>query len=267
MLNVHIRHVSSSDGTLDHFRALKDVEQRRAGSFIAESELVVQRVLRTDLSIRSLLIHQNRLERLRGDIEEHVRRREPFPVLVAPAADIDSVLGFPLPRGVLALVQRPPLRTLSDVLATARRVVVLEDVVDPDNVGAIFRHCAAFGADAVIISESSGDPLYRKALRSSMGWALHVPWTRLPDRAPIGETLRGHGFVTYAFTPAGKVDVRDPSLRHIERLALVFGAETNGLSLEALASCDATIRIIIDPAIDSLNVATSAALAMFELFR
>lgn len=251
-----------ADVRLDPFRSLKDVGQRQRGLFIIESERVLERSLTLGLTIEALLVTPSRWRRLSGGLNENV-----LAAFVAEPDVVDATVGFPLHRGVVALARRPAPLDVNVLLAASRRVVVLEDVVDPDNVGSVFRHAAAFGADAVLLSEHAGDPLYRKAVRTSMGWVLDVPWVRIAERDDLIGTLHRHGFVTLAFTPSGDKDLRALMSSMDERLAIVLGAESDGLLDSTMAACRERVRIDIAPHVDSLNVATAAALGMFELFR
>lgn len=255
---------TSDDPLVDRFRGLKDAEQRSAGRFIIESERVLERTTQLGISLDSVLITPARFRRL-SELLSNVGGA----VFVAEPDVINDVLGFPLHRGVVALAHRRPPVPLEPLLANANRIVVLEDVVDPDNVGAIFRHAAAFAANAVVLSEHAGDPLYRKAVRTSMGWVLDMPWTRTLGGCNHVEVLRRAGFTTLALTPAGDTDIRAvrPVGNAPGRLAILLGAEADGLTRDTMAACDFRVRVPISPHVDSLNVATTAAIAMFELFR
>ncbi len=252
-----------SDRRVDMYRNLKDVAQRVNGCFIAESELVLERVLGSDLEIASAFVTDQRYGRLAARFASHAD----FAVFVASAAVLDAVVGFPMHRGVLALVRRPALPSPDALLRSASRVVVLEDVVDPDNVGSIFRHAAAFSADAVLLSAHAGDPLYRKAVRTSMGRVLDVPYARVGDRDELLEVLRRNGLTSFAFTPRGTTDLRELATHGLSRVATLFGAEAPGLRDATIGGANWSVRIPINPTIDSLNVATAAAIAMYELFR
>jgi tRNA G18 (ribose-2'-O)-methylase SpoU len=262
MLTVAI--TNASDERVSAYRNLKDVGQRVNGCFIAESELVLERVLESDLEIVSAFVTDQRY----GRLAERFAGRPDVAVFVAAPPVLDGVVGFPMHRGVLALVRRPVLPSADVLVRSASRVVVLEDVVDPDNVGSIFRHAAAFGADAVLLSLQAGDPLYRKAVRTSMGRVLDVPYARVGVHEDLLDVLRRNGLRSLALTPRGTRDLRDlgPGLGTV-RVATMFGAEASGLRAATIDGADWSVRIPIDPAIDSLNVATAAAIAMYELFR
>jgi tRNA G18 (ribose-2'-O)-methylase SpoU len=195
---------------------------------------------------------------------------DPVRVYVAEPAVLEAITGFHVHRGALASMHRPPLPTVADVLAGARggqgarRVAVLEDVVDHTNVGAAFRSAAAIGVDAVLVTPRCADPLYRRSVRVSMGTVFQVPWTRI-DPWPSGiETLRAAGFVTAALALSDdsiSLDVLETDAP--ERLALVLGAEGDGLKPATIAAADLTVRIPMAGGVDSLNVAAAAAVAFW----
>lgn len=191
-----------------------------------------------------------------------------FPVFVCEQPILEAIVGFPLHRGCLAICYRPELARADVLLRDANTVVVLDDVVDPDNIGSLFRHVAGFGADAVVLSAHAGDPLYRKSVRASMGWVLEVPHTRLPSRESLLPTLDGLGFITIALTPRKDA----PTLRSVvellrptDRVALLLGAEAPGLTDHTIANATYQARIPMTEHVDSLNVATAGALALYEL--
>ncbi len=252
------------DPRVADYRDLKDAARRRVGSFIAESELVIRRLLGSRHAVTSLLLTPQRRDRLRADLPSGV------PVFVAEQPVLDALVGFPLHRGALALAERGPLPPVASVLEGARVVLALEDVVDPDNVGSVFRHVAGFGADAVLLSPHAGDPLYRKAVRSSMGWSLHVPWTRVGEGEwpRILDHLRADGWRIVATTPAAPaVELWRLGLGADQRVVVLLGSEHAGLSTAGLAAADVRVRIPMAPGVDSLNVATTAALVLYELRR
>jgi tRNA G18 (ribose-2'-O)-methylase SpoU len=265
------------------FRNVKDAASRLAGVFLAESELVIGRVFDSGYSIEAMLVSTGRFERLASRIaqaqEAHraraaqsARATPPgdagFAVFVCEQPILEAIVGFPLHRGCLAICHRPELPSADVLLRQANTVVALDDVVDPDNIGSVFRHVAGFGADAVVLSAHAGDPLYRKSVRASMGWVLEVPHTRLPTRESLLPTLHGLGFVTIALTPR-----RDaPTLRSVvellrptDRVALLLGAEAPGLTDQTIANATYQARIPMTEHVDSLNVATAGALALYEL--
>ena len=189
-----------------------------------------------------------------------------IPVYVGEHSTIESLTGFHLHRGALAAMHRPTLPAVADVVRGARRVVVLEDIVDHTNVGAIFRSCAGLGVDAVLVTPRCADPLYRRSIRVSMGTVFQVPWTRI-DPWPGGiRTLQADGFVTAALALSEDSVPLDVFSRNApERLALVLGTEGDGLGRRTLGEVDVTVTIPMAGGVDSLNVAAAAALASWEL--
>jgi tRNA G18 (ribose-2'-O)-methylase SpoU len=252
------------DERVADYRHLTDAGWRRQleaehGLFVAEGRLVIRQVLRHRLRVRSILLARNRQESLAGDLAGI-----DVPVYVAEPAVLEAVAGFHAHRGVLAAVERPALRPPEDVVASARLVAVLEDVNDHENLGAVFRNAAGLGVGAVLLSPGCCDPLYRRAVRVSMGHVLSVPWTRL-EPWPAGlEWLRRRGFALLALTPdpsAEPLAAAPPALR----LAVLLGAEGPGLSPGALAAADRRLRIPLAGGVDSLNLASAAAIAFHWL--
>lgn len=233
-------------------------EGARAGVFIAEGELVIERALRLGYRMRSLLLLESRVDRFRPLAPEGV------PVYAASNALMRSITGFSVHRGVLASFDRKPLPDVADVVRSARRVVVLEDVNNHTNVGAIVRSASALGVDALLLDPNSCDPLYRRSLRISMGEALSLPHARI-EALPAGlAALRAAGFALVALTPdAGAVDIADVATEG--RIALLLGTEGAGLSGAVLAEADVLARIPLVPGVDSLNVAAAAAIAFYAL--
>lgn len=263
------------DPRIASFRNVKDAASRSSGLFLAESELVIARIFDSGCLIKALLATPNRFDRLAARIdvaqlaqaERHGRNAE-FSVFVCEQNTLDTIVGFPLHRGCLAICQRPELPPVELLLRGTKTVMVLDDVVDPDNIGSVFRHVAGFGADAVVLSAHAGDPLYRKSVRASMGWVLEVPYARLATPETLLPSLHDLGFVTIALTPR-----RDaPTLRSVvdglgptHRVALLLGAEAPGLSDSIIANATYQARIPMTEHVDSLNVATAGALALYEL--
>jgi tRNA G18 (ribose-2'-O)-methylase SpoU len=252
----------------DYF-ALTDVALRTKveparGLYLAESEKVIRRALAVGHRPRSFLMAQRWLT----DLADLVARAESdkVPVYVAAAGVIEAMTGFHLHRGALASMHRPPLVPPEVLLRNASRVVILEDIVDHTNVGAIFRSAAALGVDAVLITPRCADPLYRRAVRVSMGTVFQVPWTRL-DVWPGGlKVLRDNGFTVAAFALAdGAASLDDLASKQPERLAVIFGTEGDGLSRRAVAGADLVVKIPMAPGVDSLNVAAASAVAMWAL--
>ena len=250
---------------LDDFLRLTDVALRRrlepaGGLYLAESTKVIERALRAGHRPRAVLTRDAWLPQLEPLLE-------PFPdvpVYVGGDAELEQVTGFHLHRGALASMHRPALPPLEAVLAGARRVVVLEDVVDHTNVGSVFRSVAGIGADAVLVTPRCADPLYRRSVRVSMGTVLQVPWTRLPEWREAAPALHGAGFRIAALALAdGAVSLDELAADPPERLALVLGTEGDGLSRGALAVADTVVRIPMQHGVDSLNVAAAAAVAVW----
>jgi len=234
----------------------------RDGIFIAEGELVVERALSLGYRMRSLLLLEQRVERFGGLAPEGV------PVYLATAELMRSITGFSVHRGVLAAFDRKPLPDVASLVRDARRVVVLEDVNNHTNVGAIVRSASALGIEALLLDPTSCDPLYRRSLRISMGEALSLPHART-DALPGGlAPLRAAGFVLAALTPGeASTDIADVAAAEHERLALLLGTEGPGLSPAVLAEADVRVRIPLAAGVDSLNVAAAAAIAFYALRR
>lgn len=259
-----------SDPRLDDYRNVPDPDLLRArGIFIAEGRLVVRRLLEEPrFRTRSVLLTQAAYAAL-ADI---VASRPDLLVYIVTQEAMNEVTGFNIHRGCLAIGERPPALQWTDVVQDASVVVVLERVSNADNVGGIFRSAAAFGANAVLLGPGCADPLYRKAIRTSMGAALHVPFAGMPDWPEDLARLQNAGFRLLALTPNSEApplerigDVRQhPSRR---KVALMIGHEGEGLSAEAIAAADVCVRIPMAASVDSLNAATAAAIGLYELTR
>ena len=252
---------------LEDYAGLTDVVLRRlsepaGGLYIAESPKVIARALAAGHRPRSVLVQEQWLAGLEALLDGH----DDVPVFVGDAELLESLTGYNLHRGALASMHRPPLRPVSDVIADARRIVVLEDIADHTNVGAIFRSVAGIGADAVLISPRCADPLYRRSVRVSMGTVLQVPWTRLPEWPVAAPLLHDAGFQIAALALAdGAVTLDDYARTAPERLALVLGSEGDGLSRHALEAADTVVTIPMKHGVDSLNVASASAVALYTL--
>jgi tRNA G18 (ribose-2'-O)-methylase SpoU len=243
---------------LDDFRDLSRADRRPdrpggRGLVLAEGTVVVRRLLDSPYPPRALLGVPRRIEELGPELAGL-----DVPAFVADAPTMAAVVGFHLNRGVLASADRAPAPTLEDLLARARRVAVLEAVNDHENLGALFRNAAALGVDAVLLAPGCADPLYRRSVRVSMGHVLRVPFLAESWPVLVG-ALRAAGFVLAALTPAG--DVPPAALAGEDRVALLLGAEGPGLTDEALALADHRVGIPMASGVDSLNVATAAAVA------
>jgi len=252
------------DPRLADYVRLTDVHLRRSleaahGLFIAEGDKVIRRAIAAGYPVRSFLVADDKLGTI-TDVAELVDA----PLYVLPAEQAQQLTGYRVHRGALASMQRLPLPAPADVLAAARRVVVLEDIVDHANVGAVFRSVAALGFDAVLLAPRCADPLYRRAVKVSMGAVLQVPYARLTDWRDGLAGLRAAGFRLLALTP-------DPVAAPIEtaqrgdRLALLIGTEGTGLSGRWTAAADQAVRIPMSRGVDSLNVACAAAIACYLL--
>lgn len=234
------------------------------GLFIAESPLVIGRALNAGCVPVSLLTEP---KHALGKGRELIERCGDVPVFAAEEAVLCELTGFHLTRGMLCAMRRPELRSPEEVCEGARRVAVLENVMNPTNLGAIFRSAAALDIDAVLLTAQGSDPLYRRALRVSMGNVFLVPWAYLPEGDWPG-FLRGLGFKTAALAlREDSLDIGDPRLLMEERLALVLGTEGDGLCHETIAKCDYTVRIPMSHGVDSLNVAAASAVAFYQLTR
>lgn len=252
-----------ADARLVDYSHQTDVALRKArgtehGLYIAESALVLERAIRAGHVPRSVLA-------LGNSVDEAVRLvGDDVPIYSGSSELLEELTGYLLHRGLIAAMNRPVLPSPESLLSTAKRVIILENVADPTNVGAIFRSVGAIGADAVFVTPRCSDPFYRRSIRVSMGTVLQVPWTRLGDWTSTRRLLAASGFqiAALALTPDA-VSLRDfvaPG-----KLALVLGAEGDGLTPEALAAADTIVQIPMAHGIDSLNVAATAAVAMWAL--
>jgi len=264
-----------ADPALRDFTRLTDVALRRllepeGGLYLAESTKVIERAIRAGHRPRAVLTRAEWLPQL----EPLLAPFPDVPVHVGDDAVLEQLTGFHLHRGALASMHRPELPEAAELLAgpasasggSARRIVIIEDVVDHTNVGAIFRSAAGLGVDAVLVTPRCADPLYRRSVRVSMGTVLQVPWTRLPEWREAGPLLHDAGFTIAALALSDRAEdldvlAADPP----ERLALVLGTEGDGLSRAALTVADRHVRIPMAHGVDSLNVAAAAALAVWAV--
>ncbi|MEO7267632.1 MAG: RNA methyltransferase [Knoellia sp.] len=258
-----------TDDRVRDYVSLTDVALRRRteperGLYIAESEKVIRRALAAGHRPRSYLMAERWLTDL-GDLVAEAEN-DGIPVFVADHDVIEGFTGFHLHRGTLASMQRPELKSVEEVVADARRVLVIEDVVDHTNVGAVFRSAAALGMDAVLVTPRCADPLYRRAIRVSMGTVFQVPWTRI-DPWPRGmNLLRDMGFTVAALALSDDAVGLDELAAHPpERLALVLGTEGDGLSRRTVEGADIVVKIPMAGGVDSLNVAAAGAVAAWAL--
>lgn len=259
--------IDHDDERIADYRALTDVELRTRweppnGLFIAEGELVIRRALRAGYRPRSVLIDAKRVAQL-DDLD-----LRDVPVYAGDQATLEAITGFHVHRGVLASFHRKPDLAARDVLRTARRVAILEDVNNHTNVGAIFRGAAALGMDAALLSPSCADPLYRRSVRVSMGEVFAIPYARLEPWPDGLAAVREAGLTLLAMTPApDAVPIQELTAAQRERTALLLGAEGPGLSAKALDASDVRVVIPMRNGVDSLNVAAAAAVAFWELCR
>lgn len=232
--------------------------------FVAESPLVIGRALDAGCVPLSFLMEEKHV--LGKGAAILARCPADIPVYAAPLEVLTQLTGFHLTRGMLCSMLRPPLPTVEEVCRGARRLAVLENVMNPTNIGAIFRSAAALGMDGVLLTAAGSDPLYRRAARVSMGNVFLVPWTYLPAGEDWTALLRAQGFKTAAMAlREDSVSLSDPALNREEKLAIVMGTEGDGLASDTIASCDYTVRIPMSHGVDSLNVAAASAVAFYQL--
>lgn len=261
------------DPRLDAYARLTEAQLRcklepEKGLFIAESLKVIERALDGGMQPRSFLMDERWVDAM-GPIMEQAG--QDVPAFVLPHDEIEKLTGFELTRGTLAAFARPKLPSPEGLLENARRVAVLEDITNFTNVGALFRSAAALGIDAVLVTPSCCDPLYRRCVRVSMGTVFQVPWTRIGQTkedwpGPGIELLSRMGFKTAALAlKDDSLTLDDPRLKAEERLALILGTEGDGLADATIAACDYTVTIPMAHGVDSLNVAAASAVAFWEL--
>lgn len=253
------------DARLSDYVRLRDVELRESleaehGLFLAEGEKVIRRAVEAGYPVRSFLLSERWLEGLSDLIAS-----SGAPCYVMSAELIERLTGFHVHRGALASLSRLPLPSVSEVIAGARGVVVCEDVVDHTNVGAIFRSAAAFGVDAAVLSPRCADPLYRRAVKVSMGAVLRLPYARMADWYGGLEELRTAGLRLVALTPSDDAVPLEVAARDPQPYALLLGTEGDGLSSRWLSAADVKVRIPITGLVDSLNVAAAAAVACYAM--
>lgn len=237
------------------------------GMFIAESPRVIERALDAGCVPVSFLSEDRHIEK---EAKEILERCGEIPAYVASFDVLTQLTGYKLTRGMLCAMYRPRLRTPEEVCRGARRIAVLESVVNPTNVGAIFRSAAALNMDGILLTSDCSDPLYRRSLRVSMGTAFQIPWTYFDKQItwPMeGQAfLKEQGFQTVAMALRDDtVNIDDPGLHKKEKLAIVLGTEGEGLTSQTIASCDYTVKIPMSHGVDSLNVAAASAVAFWEL--
>jgi len=258
---------------LDVYARLTEVQllnrfEPEKGLFIAESPKVIQRALDAGCTPVSILVEDKHID---GEAKDILAQCGDIPVYTAPFDVLTQLTGFKLTRGMLCAMRRPRLPTVEEVCSGARRVAVLENVMNPTNIGAIFRSAAALNMDAVLLTPACSNPLYRRAIRVSMGTVFQVPWTFLGDesvRWPEDgiQLLKEQGFKTAAMALSNNsVTIKDPRLLSEEKLAIILGTEGDGLADSTIAGCDYTVRIPMSHGVDSLNVAAASAVAFWQL--
>lgn len=239
------------------------------GIFIAESPKVIERALDAGCVPISMLMEKKHVERQAREI---IRRCGDIPVYAAEFDVLTQLTGFHLTRGMLCAMYRPPLPGTEEICAGARRIAVLENVMNPTNVGAIFRSAAALNMDGILLTSACSNPLYRRAIRVSMGTVFQIPWTFLDSRLSWPREGMGFlhelGFVTAAMAlNDDSVSIDDSGLMSEEKLAIILGTEGDGLAAGTIAGCDYTVRIPMSHGVDSLNVAAASAIAFWQLGR
>lgn len=238
------------------------------GLFIAESPKVIERALDAGCIPVSLLLERKHIE---GEAKDIVARCKDIPIFTADFEILTQLTGFQLTRGALCAMRRPKLPTVEEVCANARRIAVLENVMNPTNVGAIFRSAAALNIDAILLTSACSNPLYRRAIRVSMGTVFQIPWTFLNSESsecPQSDIkrLKELGFKTAAMALSDKaVSIDNPQLMSEDKLAIILGTEGDGLTPSTIADCDYTVCIPMSHGVDSLNVAAASAVAFWQL--
>lgn len=248
-------------------RQLATIYEPKEGLFIAESPKVIERALDGGYEPVSFLAEKGQL----AEAEEILKRVEDVPIYVAPDEILTKLTGYHLTRGLWCAMRRRALPTIEEVCQGAKRIAILEEVVNPTNVGALFRCAAALGMDVVILTGGCSDPLYRRASRVSMGTVFQIPWTMLPKKDGVWpdqamRTLKELGFKTAAMAlREDSAGIDDPQLNREEKLAIVLGTEGDGLAGDTIADCDYTVMIPMAHGVDSLNVAAAGAVAFWQL--
>ena len=236
--------------------------------FIAESPKVVERAMNAGYEPVSMLVEKKHIE---GEAKDVIARCGDIPIYTAEFDVLKQLTGFALTRGVLCAMRRRPLPTVEEVCKGARRIAILENVMNPTNVGAIFRSAAALNMDAVLLTPASSNPLYRRAARVSMGTVFQIPWTYLAGKEsawpyPGIDQLKALGFKTVAMALCDdSISIDDAKLLEEEKLAVILGTEGDGLATATIADCDYTVKIPMSHGVDSLNVAAASAVAFWQL--
>lgn len=257
-----------SDEVLDFYAREKEAQLKHRpahgkGMFIAESPLVIERALYAGYEPVSFLMEEDHVEK-HG--KKFIEKYSKVPVYTAPFDVLTQITGFQLTRGMLCAMYRKELPSIESVCQKARRIAVLENVVNPTNVGAIFRSAAALNIDAVLLTPACSDPLYRRAIRVSMGTVFQIPWSFLPDDETYVSELHKIGYKTAAMALCeNTVSIADERLKKEEKLAIILGTEGEGLMPQTIEQSDYTIKIPMAHGVDSLNVAAASAVAFWEL--
>ncbi len=265
--------IDFNDPKLDVYARLTEAQllnrdDPQKGMFIAESPKVIARALDAGYVPLSILVEKKQIE---GEAKEIIDRCGRIPVYTAEFDVLTQLTGFCLTRGMLCAMRRMPFPAMEEVCMGAKRIAVLENVMNPTNVGAIFRSAAALGMDGVLLTQGCSNPLYRRAVRVSMGTVFQIPWTFLKkeDWSENGnDLLHKLGFKTAAMALSEKsIPIDTPKLMEEEKLAIVLGTEGDGLAKKTIADCDYTVRIPMSHGVDSLNVAAASAVAFWQLGR
>ena len=260
------------DPKLDVYARTKEIQLlNRAnpedGIFIAESPKVVERALDAGYEPISILVEKKHVE---GEAKQIIKRCGQIPVYTAEFDVLTKITGFKLTRGMLCAMHRRKLPSMREICENAKRIAVLEEVVNPTNIGAIFRSAAAMHMDAVLLTPACSNPLYRRAIRVSMGTVFQIPWTYFHKKVSWPEAgmeqLRSLGFKTVAMALRNdSISIDAPALQAEEKLAIILGAEGDGLVDATITGCDYTVKIPMSHEVDSLNVAAASAVAFWEL--
>lgn len=261
------------DNRLELYTSYNEVEllhyfEPEAGIFIAETPVVIERAIERGAQPLSFLIEEKAFDSEPVQQLLAVFEDEDVDVFVAPLDMINQLTGFNLTRGVLCAMRRPSMPTVEEILSSSCKIAIMEDVLNPTNIGAIFRSAAALGVDGILITADSTDPFYRRAARVSMGTVFQVPWTYLPKDVDINKVLHRYEFTTVAMAlKENAVPLDDTALKNHEKLAVIFGTESTGITDDTIAGCDYTAIIPMSNEVDSLNVAAASAVTFWELFK
>lgn len=244
---------------------IKHIYEPEPGLFIAESPVVIERALAAGYTAESVLTDYEHLEEIKSIIEANGVDNT-IEIYVADAKVLAKIKGFEMTRGALCACRRKSLATIEEVCAGKSRIAVMEEIQNPTNVGAIFRSAAAMGIEAVVLTFGSADPLYRRAIRVSMGNVFLIPWTVATKDEDVIGTLKAAGFTTLAMAlKDNTLSIDDPLLKKQQKLAIVLGTESEGLTDSTIEACDYTVKIPMAKGVDSLNVAAASAVAFWEL--